>query len=75
MLISRKTYQKIDPNSADDRVKYSNAVIDEVRGSKHEFIADPDFGGWHDRNVRPVVKFGWGLQGYVKHLRLEPFCD
>lgn len=75
MLISRETYQKIDPSDAADRAKYANAVVDEVQGSKREFVADPDFGGWQDRNIRRVVHFGWGLSGYSKHLRLEPFCD
>lgn len=75
MIISRETYKKIDPNSASDRAKYAKAVIDEVSGVKREFTPDPVFGGWHDRNLRPVVHFGWGLAGYSKRLRLEPFCD
>lgn len=75
MLISRETYQKIDPQSPEDRHKYNLAVLDEVHERKSEFIADPDFGGIHARNMRPVVYFGWGLSGYVKRLRMEPFCD
>lgn len=30
MIISRETYKKIDPNSADDRANYAKVVIDEV---------------------------------------------
>lgn len=75
MIISRETYQTIDPNNASDRAKYAKAVIDEVSGVKREFIPDPVFGGWHNRNVWPVVHFQWGLDGWVKRLRMEPFCD
>jgi hypothetical protein len=75
VLISRETYKAIDPNNAGDRNRYQGAVIDEAVGSKREFVADPDFGGWLNRNIRPVVTFRWGLDGWVKRLRMEPFCD
>ena len=75
MLISRQAFDAIDPNSEADRVKYSGAVIDEALAQKREFITDADFGGWHDRNMRPVVHFRWGANGWVKRSVLEPFCD
>lgn len=75
MLISRETFNLIDPSNPTDRSEYANAVIDEIKGQKREFIADPDFGGWQDLNMRPVVQFQYGVNGWVKRLRIEPFCD
>lgn len=75
MMIFRDTCRTIDPNNAYDRAKYKNAVIDEVADTKREFTPDPVLGGWHDLNIRPVVQFRWTLNGWVKRLRMEPFCD